>query len=141
LKFAKIVFLVAGLYGLVTLIPLYFLEYRIGLSNPPAIAHPEYFYGFIGVALAWQVLFLVVSSDPARYVPVMPVAFLEKLTYGVATVLLCGSHRIGLPVLATGLIDLVLGVMFLAAFTVTLKASRASGTHHDSSPTQDAAHR
>ncbi|MGD2130653.1 MAG: hypothetical protein PVJ33_15145 [Lysobacterales bacterium] len=124
MKFAKIVFLVAGLYGFLTLIPLYFLETRIGLSNPPAISHPEYFYGFIGVALAWQVLFLVISRDPVRYVGAMPVAFLEKLTYGGATILLFGAHRVGMPVLATGLIDLFLGVMFLAARTATLKAAR-----------------
>lgn len=141
MKFAKTVFLVAGLYGLVTLIPLYFLEYRIGLSNPPAIAHPEFFYGFIGVALTWQVLFLVISSNPTRYAAVMPVAFLEKLAYGVAAVFLFGSDRIGLPVLATGLIDLVLGVMFLAAFTATLRAPRASSAHRDSTPTQDAVRR
>jgi hypothetical protein len=134
LKFAKIVFLVAGLYGLLTLIPLYFLESRIGLGNPPAIAHPEFFYGFIGVALAWQVLFLVISSNPARYVAVMPIAFLEKLTYGVATILLFGAHRIDLRVLATGLIDLVLGVMFLAARIATLNATRESRAHHHSTP-------
>jgi hypothetical protein len=115
MKFAKTVFLIAGLYGLLTLVPLYFLESRIGISNPPAITHPEYFYGFIGVALAWQVLFLVVSSDPARYVTLMPVAFLEKLGYGVATIILFGMHRIDLPILVTGLIDLTLGVLFLAA--------------------------
>ena len=115
MKFAKIVFLVAGLYGLLTLVPLYFLESRIGISNPPAITHPEYFYGFIGVALAWQVLFLVVSSDPGRYVTLMPVAFLEKLGYGVATIVLFGMQRIDLPILVTGLIDLTLGVLFLAA--------------------------
>ena len=126
MKFAKTVFLVAGLYGLLTLVPLYFLESRIGLGNPPAITHPEYFYGFIGVALAWQVLFLVVSSDPARYVAVMPVAFLEKLGYGVATIVLFGMHRIDLPILVTGLIDLTLGVLFLAARAQVRAGSPAS---------------
>ena len=74
MRFAKTVFLVAGVYGLVTLIPLYFLESRIGLGAPPPISHPEYFYGFIGVSLAWQILFLLVSSNPAKYSAVMPVS-------------------------------------------------------------------
>jgi len=69
MRFAKIVFLVAGIYGLLILTPMYFLENKIGRDTPPAITHPEYFYGFVGVALAWQVLFLVsraIPSDTAR---------------------------------------------------------------------------
>jgi hypothetical protein len=52
MKFAKIVFLIAGIQGLLILAPLYFLERTIGRQAPPAITHPEYFYGFVGVALA-----------------------------------------------------------------------------------------
>jgi hypothetical protein len=35
-----------------TLLPLYFLEENQGTDFPPPLAHPEHFYGFIGVALA-----------------------------------------------------------------------------------------
>lgn len=74
MKFAKTVFAVAGIYGLATLLPSYFLEARVGVAAPPPITHPEYFYGFIGVGVAWQILSLVVARDPARYRAVMPVA-------------------------------------------------------------------
>ena len=47
MKFAKYVFALAGLYGLVTLVPAYFLEAAIAASNPPAITHPEFFYGSV----------------------------------------------------------------------------------------------
>jgi hypothetical protein len=52
LRFARVVFLVAGIYGILVLLPQYFLEERIGIDSPPPITHPEHFYGFVGVALA-----------------------------------------------------------------------------------------
>jgi hypothetical protein len=126
MKFAKYVFALAGLYGLVTLVPAYFLEAAIAASNPPAITHPEFFYGFVGVALAWQIMFFVIAFDPRRYRPAMPVAFLEKLAFGAAAVALFSVHRIQPQVLGLGLTDLVLGVLFLIAYAATPKPS-ASG--------------
>ena len=67
MNFAKWVFLLAGIYGLLVVTPQFFLEQRVNRDYPPAITHPEYFYGFAGVALAWQVAFLIISRDPARY--------------------------------------------------------------------------
>ena len=58
-RFTKTVFLVAGIYGLMILAPIYFIKNKFGQETPPAITHPEYFYGFLGVALSWQVLFLI----------------------------------------------------------------------------------
>lgn len=43
MKFAKIVFFIAGIYGLMILAPIYFMEEKIGRETPPAITHPEYF--------------------------------------------------------------------------------------------------
>jgi hypothetical protein len=59
MTFAKRVFFLAGVYGILALTPMYFLEARLGRDFPPPITHPEHFYGFVGVALAWQVLFAV----------------------------------------------------------------------------------
>ncbi len=67
MKFAKVVFLVAGIYGLIVLAPHYFLEAKTGPDFPPPITHPEFYYGFIGVTIAWQVLFLLLSKNPTRY--------------------------------------------------------------------------
>src|SRR5215211_2629811 len=78
MRFARIVFLIAGIYGLIVLVPQFFLERRIGEDTPPPITHPEFFYGFICVAIAWQVLFLILSRDPVRYRPMMIPAMLEK---------------------------------------------------------------
>ena len=54
-RVARWVFLVAGVYGVLVVLPQYSLEARIARDFPPPITHPEYFYGFIGVALAWRV--------------------------------------------------------------------------------------
>src|SRR4051812_47452285 len=84
--FARRVFLIAGIYGLIALLPIYLLESRIGRDQPPAITHPEFFYGFVGVGVSWQVAFLIISPDPARFRPLMIPAGLEKASFGFAPI-------------------------------------------------------
>lgn len=125
MTFARRVFLAAAVYGVVALLPQYALEARIGRDFPPPITHPEHFYGFVGVALAWQVLFVVIARDPVRFRPAMPVAVLEKLAFGGAAVVLFLQGRLHAAILGAGLVDLVLAALFLAAFRLT-PASRAT---------------
>lgn len=114
--FARWVFRIAGIYGLLVLTPMLALEERIGREQPPAITHTEYFYGFLGVALAWQAAFLIISRDPARYRPLMPACVLEKAGFAITTTVLFVQGRLAAPVLAGGMIDLVLGALFLTAY-------------------------
>ncbi len=116
MKFAKWIYLISGLYGLLVLIPQYFLESTNGVKFPPAINHPEYYYGFIGVAVAWQTGFLMISRDPKRYGPLMIATVIEKYSYGLALLVLYVQGRLVVPILATGLIDLVLGTLFTVAY-------------------------
>lgn len=116
MRFARYTFLLAGIYGLLAITPLYFLEERIGRDFPPAITHPEHYYGFAGVALAWQIAFLIIASDPLRFRPIMLAAVVEKFSYGFALLALASQGRIGAAVLGTGLFDLFWGVLFVAAF-------------------------
>jgi hypothetical protein len=53
-RFAKIVFWIAGIWGVLVITPLYFMFDLIGRNDPPPITHPGFFYGFAGAALAWQ---------------------------------------------------------------------------------------
>jgi hypothetical protein len=119
MRFAKIVFLIAGIYGLLILTPMYFLENRIGRDTPPAITHPENFYGFVGVALAWQVLFLVLSTDPVRYRPMILPSILEKVTWGTALIVLLSQGRLALSTFAIGSVDWIFAFLFLAAYFTT----------------------
>src|SRR5580700_6338199 len=105
MRFAKVVFLVAGIYGLLILAPVYFMENAIGQRTPPAITHPEYFYGFLGAGMAWQVLFLVLSADPVRYRAMILPSILEKVSYGIVLVVLFSQHRLPLSVLTIGSVD------------------------------------
>ena len=121
--FAKRVFLIAGIYGLILLLPQYLLEAKTGRDYPPAITHPEYYYGFIGVAAAWQVAFLIVARDPARYRLIMIPSMLEKLSFGVAAIVLFLQNRVPGLMLAAGIGDLVFCVLFVVAYGRTGRAA------------------
>ena len=118
MQFARWVFRIAGIQGILILLPLYFLEQQIGRDQPPAITHPEYFYGFAGIGLAWQVVFLVISLDPPRYRLVMLPAMIEKFSFCGAIFVLYALGRVALPLLAAGALDCTLGVLFVAAYVV-----------------------
>jgi hypothetical protein len=118
-RFARRVFLVAGVYGVLVVLPQYSLEARIARDFPPPITHPEYFYGFIGVALAWQVAFLLIARDVQRYRLMMLPAILEKITFGVAAVLLYANGRIVGSTVIGGIVDLVFAALFAIAFRAT----------------------
>jgi hypothetical protein len=122
MKFARVVFLVAGIYGLVVLLPQFFLEAKIGRDTPPSITHAEYFYGFICVAVAWQVLFLVLSRDPVRYRPMMIPAMLEKIGFPIACVILYLQGRLDPTVFLPASADLILLVLFIVSYRKTATA-------------------
>jgi hypothetical protein len=115
-RFARRVYLFAGIYGLVVMLPQYFMEERIGRDTPPPITHPEHFYGFIGVVIAWQVAFLVIARDPARFRALMPVTVLEKLVFAVPVLILYAQGRVAASVLPFAAIDLVLGALFFLSY-------------------------
>jgi hypothetical protein len=115
-RFARRVYTFAGIYGVLVMLPQYFLEDRIGRDTPPAITHPEYFYGFIGIVLAWQLAFLVIGRDPTRFRALMPVTVLEKLAFALPVALLYAQGRVPQTTLLFGGIDLVLGVLFFVSY-------------------------
>jgi hypothetical protein len=126
MKFARATFLAAGIYGVLIIVPMYFQESLVARLQPPAITHAEFYYGFIGLALAWQVLFLMVSRDPSRYRPMMIPAALEKLFYGGAVVALYLQHRVSPLMLIFGGIDLLFVVLFALAYLRTPEMSHSS---------------
>lgn len=119
MHFARRVYLIAGLYGVVVLLPMYFTERMIGEQAPPPITHVEYYYGFVGAALSWQILYLFLSTDPVRYRPLMPVTILAKLSFGLATPILWALGRIDGSVVAISAPDLILAALFFAAYRKT----------------------
>jgi len=127
MKFAKVVFWVAGSWGLLVITPLYFLFDVIGRQDPPAITHPGFYYGFAGCALAWQIAFLLIGANPARLRPMMIPSVVEKFTFGIAVVALVMQGRMHRTDLVFAVTDVTLGVLFVAAYLRT-KESRSGGT-------------
>jgi hypothetical protein len=127
MKFARWTFRLAGIWGIIVLAPLYFLENFIGAQHPPAITHPEYFYGFVGVGLAWQILFIIVASDPVRYRGVMPAGVVEKFAFALAVYGLFAKQRVDASIAVAASIDLLLGIVFIVAFLKTSASEHPRG--------------
>lgn len=120
--FARRVFLFAGLYGLAVLAPQSLVELA---GEAPPLERPDLHYGFTGVALVWQVAFLLIARDVERYRPFMLVAVLEKLAFGLAAVALFAAARVPALVMVFGGIDLALGALFVLAHRATRPAADA----------------
>jgi hypothetical protein len=116
MKFARYSFLVSGIYGLLILLPQFFLENKIGIDQPPAITHPEFFYGFVWVAVAFQFVFLVIASNPIKYRQLMLVSLIEKFPFLITVIILYLQARVGWQMLAAGSVDGFWGVMFLISY-------------------------
>lgn len=114
--FAKRTFFWAAIYGILVLFPLYFMEESLARDFPPPFSHPEQFYGFLGIALAWQFAFLLISSDVRRYRLFMLPAIAEKLLSSISTLLLYAADRVIPITTAPAIIDLVLAILFFFAF-------------------------
>jgi hypothetical protein len=119
MRFAKYTFLTAGIYGIIVLLPQYFLETRIGLDSPPPLTHVEFFYGFIGVAVAFQIVFILIGLDPIRYRLMILPSIVEKFSFVIAAFVLMLQERITTQMLAGAAIDAFLGVMFVIGWFKT----------------------
>jgi hypothetical protein len=116
MRFARWVFLISGIYGVLVLAPQYFLEQRLSRDYPPAVTHPELYYGFVGCALAFQVLFLAIAADPVRLRPAMPAAVVEKVSFAAAVGVLHSLGRVNPVTVAFASIDALWAVLFTIAY-------------------------
>ena len=121
MRFAKWVFTGAGIYGILTVAPLYFLEGYISRTTGP-VTYPEYFYGFVGVTVAFQIVFLIIGRDPVRLRPIMPACMVEKVSFGAAIFPLSFAHRVGGAVVLFASIDILLCALFIISWYRTADA-------------------
>ena len=126
MRFAKLIFIVAGIWGIAVLTPLYWLVDVTGRPYAAPADYPHFYYGFLTVAMAWQIAFLLIGTNPARYRLLMLPAMLEKLGYVGTLIVMYVNGRI--PVADTGPVvpDLLLGVLFIVAFAGTRAFSLTS---------------
>src|SRR5258708_16606900 len=119
--FAGLVFLIAGIWGVIVIVPGSCGEKMINTQYPPAITHPEYYYGFFGAALAWQIAFLIIAAAPARLRALVPAAIVEKLVYAAAVAVLFISGRVATLIAVFGAVDLLFGILFTMAYVKLAK--------------------
>jgi hypothetical protein len=128
MKFAKVVFVIAGIWGVLVLTPLYFMFDLIGRQDPPAITHPAFYYGFVGAGLAWQVAFFIIAADPIRFRTIMIPSVIEKFSYAIAAAVLYMQARMRGSDLVFVSADFIFGILFLIAFfkTTATRVSQSS---------------
>jgi hypothetical protein len=119
MRFARFVFIGAGVWGITVLTPLFWLVDITGRRYPPPADYPQFFYGFLAVAMAWQIAFLVIGSNPARFRPFMIPAVIEKLGYVSMLIVFYAQGRIPAVDAQPAWPDLILGLLFVMAFVKT----------------------
>ena len=119
MRLAKLVYWVAGIWGLLVITPLYFMFGLIGRKDPPVITHPGFYYGFAGLGLAWQIAFLFIAQDPVRLRPMMIPTMVEKFSYAIAVITLVAQGRMHHADLVFAATDGLLGALFVAAYAQT----------------------
>ena len=124
MRFARVVFLTAGIWGIAVLTPLYWLRDITGRAYAVPTDSPQFFYGFFAVALTWQLAFLAIAWNPMRLRPFMLLGVVEKVSYVITLAVLYQQARISTDDAMAVLPDLLLGVLFLAAFIKTSPPNR-----------------
>ena len=93
-RFAKVVFIAAGVWGIVVLTPLYFLlDMTVDVSTLRRRTYPQFVYGFLSVAMAWQIAFLMIGTSPVRFRPLMIPSMVEKFGHVMTVAVLYAPAR------------------------------------------------
>ena len=118
MKFAKWVFILAAVWGFLTVTPLYLAENAIAQRYGP-LTYPEWYYGMVTIIVVFQLLYLLIGRDPVRLRPVMPVAILGKVGFASTLWTLYALGRTPLQTTLSGSPDLIWAVFFIIAYRRT----------------------
>jgi len=121
MKFARVVFIGGGVWGVTVLTPLYWLFDITGRRYQAPVDYPHFFFGFVSVAMAWQIAFLIIGSNPVRFRALMIPAILEKLGFVSTLAVLHAQSRISAVDAEAAVPDLMLCVLFVVALAKTLR--------------------
>ena len=108
MRFARWSFAIAGIYGLVATLSLYF--------GPALSAGTQWLYGFAGAAAATQLAYLLIATDPVRYRMVIPVGIASKLSFAIPMTILFLRGDSPMTSFAFALIDYALALLFAITF-------------------------
>jgi hypothetical protein len=121
MRFAKWVFLLAGVSGVLLVAPAYFLEGPSEQIDPPRVNRSEYYYSLVGSVLAWQVGYLLIASDPIRFRPVMLLGSLGKASVAIAVAILYVNGKASLLWAGLASMDATWVILFLIAYRRTAR--------------------
>ncbi len=121
MRFAKWVFTLGGIWGVLIIGPLFFLEGVLARASRP-FSHPDSYYGFVGSTFAWQLAYLVIGRNPGAYRPFMLLGALGKVIYFTANWVLFAQGRIPIAVPAIATPDILWAGLFVAAWARTRPA-------------------
>ena len=127
MRFAKVVFIAAGVWGIVVLTPLYFLIDISGRQYAAPTTYPQFVYGFLSVAMAWQIAFLMIGTSPVRFRPLMIASMVEKFGHVMTVAVVYAQARISTRDAMAAGPDLLLGALFIAAFAKTSTSDQRRG--------------
>ena len=120
MTFAKWVFTIGGIWGVLIVAPLFFLETTLA-GRLGAFSHPDTYYGFAASTLVWQFAYLVIARDPERYRPFMLLGALGKVLYFGSCWALVLAGRVQPLVALVVTPDIVLAGLFVVAWFRTSK--------------------
>jgi len=127
MRFAKVVFWIAGIWGVLVITPLFFMLDTVGRQTPPPVTHIDFYFGFAIVTLMWQVAFFVIALDPARYRALMIPPALAKLGYAAMLAVLHINALVSNGMMLFAFTDVLLAILFIAAFIATRPRNQRSG--------------
>lgn len=113
-RIATWVFGIAGIYGLLVVIPLYWPR----PSAEPGV-QTLYRYGFAGAAAATEFLYLVIATDVRRFRPLMLVGVFSKASFAIPALMLVFNGRLDRATSLAAVIDAGWGVAFLFCWLQT----------------------
>lgn len=121
MTFARWVFTIGGIWGVLIIAPLFVMENSLAQMTGP-FSHPDTYYGFAASTLAWQFGYLMIGRDPVRYRPFMLIgAFSKAVFFGSCwTLVVLGRVQ---PLVAWAVTpDIVLAILFVVAWWRTRTA-------------------
>jgi len=122
-KIVRWTFTLAAIYGIPIFAAWFFHTPK--MVGRASSQQPEIYYGFAGLGLAWQAVFLLIAGDPRRYRPLMLIAAIgEKFLFAGILVVLLLQHLARAHWIPPAVIEFAFGIAFLIAYFMTGKTGR-----------------
>ena len=118
MKLARWVFLIAGILGLIPVVPLVYTTMVKGETIPPDFASMGVFFSVsVFQYVCWQISYIILARDPVRFRSMMIPAFFVEITapFNPFWLFLYGFKFW----ISIAVVDILLAILFVVAFWLT----------------------